>query len=195
MLPTKELVIFDLETTDPNEAMKVGSVPEIVELGAIRIHWSFEIADRCSFLVRPVGIAQYTEYCERLTGISRADLEQAPSWKELWEEFVKLTKYRDVPVCSWGTEYDIPILKASYQQLGLGFPHGAVIDAKSIVYALAGREGHMFRNWRLRTVCDYFGIKHEPKHRALADTQLILSIFKAIAKRGGDEEEYKLIEF
>ena len=180
MLTDKISVIFDLETTDHVEADTVGTVPQIVELGAVKVTSDFEILDKIQFLVQPVALEQFTEFSESLTGITKKQLEAAESWEDLWRDFAKFTNFRAYRLISWYTPADWGVLKESYRNINIGFPHNlAMLDAMTLSYVRATEQG-MKVSCSLNSFCERLGIKRKEKHRALDDALAVVQVLRAL---------------
>jgi len=194
LLPHKEVIFFDLEYTDSSLADAAGVLPEIIEIGAIKVTSELLIKDRFEALVQPPRLDRFTNFCYSLTGIKIIDLEKSLPFEKVWNDFARFTEYAKLPLLSWGVESDIPVLKYSYLKRNLGYPHSKiVIDIKSVIWAFAAINNLDIGGWSLRTACKYFGVKCVQKHRALSDSMAMLSLLNEIDKFDG-EEEYQLIE-
>ena len=179
---SEQLVLWDCETTDNDLAFISGGIPEIVEIGAILIDKDLKKLDEFTSLVCPQNPELFSENCEALTGIKRAQLEQAKDWAEVWREFAGFTHFAGKKLCSWGTS-DMSLLRNEYSKRRLGFPHNQLgLDALSMLYWQALREGMMFKGFSLKTVCESLGIERPKRHRALPDALTILEIWRLLSK-------------
>lgn len=179
-LPTKELIIFDLEYTDSGLAqISKSGHPEIIEIGAIKITSDLEAGEEFHSLVRPTDIGLYTEHCQSLTGIDPEALKKAPTWKEIWKEFAVFTDYRKLPLCSWSVCNDCTILMGQYKTSKLTYPHSYIfIDAMTMHWATCWHQGRRFPGWGLDIACEFWDVKRETRHRALPDTRSILDLMR-----------------
>lgn len=185
LLPDREVVVFDLETTDTDLAMAAGVLPEPVELGALLINSNYEVQDSVTFLIQPKKLDSFTEFSEQLTGITRRELEKAKKWEEQWRQFAGLSSFNQKPLMAWGKFFDAGVLRAAYARSRLGFPHRpAILDALSIAYGFAIRWGFNFGSYSLGEVANYFGIPRQSKHRALPDAITIVEVLVKLAEYG-----------
>jgi DNA polymerase III epsilon subunit-like protein len=195
-LPDKEMVVFDLETTDHQVADAAGVVPDIVEVGALHIDRHFEILGKFETLVCPSNLDSFTEFSEELTGIRRKDLETAPSWSDVCSKFTKFTRGMGLKLCSWGIGKDIATLESAYKRRRIHYPHNYVtIDALSIMYGYCMQTGVNVGGWGLRAACSRFNVQRKVKHRALPDALAVVHLFKALADLCDEDDtqtDYKI---
>jgi len=182
--PTETLVVIDLETTDWQICDAAGTLPEIVEVGAVLCDSECHILDRYSSLVRPRNLDNYTEYSERLTGIQHEALEDAPTWDRVWRDFAEFTGFNRNRLVAWGAYADIPILRQEYRRCRLGYPHNAAaLDAMSIVYGFAAQWG-MDLGRRggpsLDAACERLGVERTTRHRALPDAEAAANVLRVL---------------
>jgi len=158
-LPDRQAVVVDIETTEASLSELRGGFPDPVEIGAVKIDSEFSVLDRFSCFVQPQHFSEFDEFCEELTGISSADLEQAKTWRECWKDFADFTSYQGLRLLSWNSSFDYGVLRQVYANSGITYPHRhPFICALSVVYGLAGIYGYRARNWSLKDVCERFGI-------------------------------------
>jgi len=183
LLPDKETIIFDLETTDIALANGAGVFPEIVEVGAVKVSSSLEILDTFSMIVRPNHIESFTDFSEQLIKLKPADLESAKLWKDCWRDFAEFTNYNHIKLISWGAGFDYGVLNTAYIRNRLGYAHSLpVFDAISIAYGYAMQWGFIIKNWSLANACKRFDITTEKRHRALPDAISCTQVLQALTQ-------------
>jgi len=188
-------IIFDLEFTDVEIATASRTMPEIIEIGAIKVNQRLEVKDSFQSLIRPSRLDTYSDYCERLTGISRDILEAADPFEKVWRYFAEFTDFRKWQICSWGTEVDVALLKQHYVTRGLAYPHHKVpLDAVSFYWAYCSIVGLRPVGWSLKAVCNQFSIERSDTHRALGDSKLVLKLFSKWDDSSEDMALYDLAE-
>lgn len=100
-------LIIDLEATCSN----VGEVPrhemEIIEIGAVlQSSLTYEIEAEFQTFVKPVRHPQLTDFCTELTGITQANVTDAPNYRDAIANLNEwLGRFHDWLFCSWG-DYD-----------------------------------------------------------------------------------------
>ena len=156
-------------------------MPEIIEIGAVKINRDLEIVDRFEKLVKPRDMSRVTRRIQSLTGITPEDLEPESTFDEVWEEFARFTDFNLSRLCSWNTSFDIAVLREEYRCRGLGFPHNqAPVDALTAVWMFAALWGVKLGGSSLQKACERFEVKRSNIHRALWDAEAVASIFKEI---------------
>ncbi len=159
----EEYVVFDLETTGlkPNQ-------DRIIEIGAVKISGG-EIIDSYSTLVNP-GV-KITPKIASLTGIKNTDLESAPAFTEVAEEF---KEFIDGSVLvAHNISFDYGFLKEEYKRLNQDLPDFTLIDTVELSRAILPD----LKSYRLNRVANKLGISLENHHRAEDDANATAEIF------------------
>lgn len=74
-------VIFDIEATCEDDAIDPDYEMETIEIGGVKVR-DGKIIDTFQTFVKPKLVYELTDYCTNLTGITYADLEDAPYFEE-----------------------------------------------------------------------------------------------------------------
>ena len=184
-IPDKQLVIFDLETTE-----SLTSIPEIIEIGAVKIDSSFDVVDKFETLVRPRDLSRVDRRISSLTGISPEELTSERTFDDVWDDFARFTEFNLTRLCSWNTAFDVAVLREEYRSRGLGFPHNqAPVDALSVVWTVASIWGLKLDGMSLRSACERFAVNRNNVHRALGDAESVVGVFKELRNLTLKEQE------
>jgi DNA helicase II / ATP-dependent DNA helicase PcrA len=160
---------FDIETTDLDV-----TIAEIVEIGAVRVRDGEEV-DAFHVMVRPGG--PITPGAFQTHGISRADVENAPSFKEAYPEFLAFAG-EDVLVAHNGYGFDFQVLNAEVRRNGFPRPSNPTLDTLPMARAYVPEVGHS-----IDALCDRYGIvKEAERHRALHDAQYLHQAFEGLKR-------------
>lgn len=122
-IPAARIVVVDLEATCSDD----GSVPrdemEIIEIGAVILEvGTYEIVAEFRTFVRPVRHPVLTPFCTTLTGITQADLADAPPCREAIAALrAWLAPFGEVLFCSWGN-YDRKQFEQDCAHHGVDYP-------------------------------------------------------------------------
>lgn len=157
----RDYVTFDLETTDLNPAEC-----EIVEIAAARVR-DGEIVDTFHSLIR--CRRRISERARQIHGYTEADLEDAPTIREVWPRFREFVG-DDVLVAHNAHRFDFPVL----QRVVAPFADPsdlALFDTLPLARALFRQSA------RLTDLAERFGIEHERAHHALDDALALARIF------------------
>lgn len=96
-------IIYDLEATcwdgRPNTM-----VPEIIEIGAIRVNGYGEFLGSFNKFVKPILNPRLSIFCKDLTSIEQKDVDRSSKFPDVIEEFQEWAEifYEDYQLCSWG---------------------------------------------------------------------------------------------
>lgn len=157
-----DLIVFDLETAgSPNH--------RIIEIGAVRLDPDLRLIDRWSSLVdgRPVS-----QEVVKIHGITDEMLEGTRKFAEVHGEFdewcAKSTWYL---LSAFGAYFDMPVLRAEYDRIGMKFPHrGEAFDIKPLVWWEIFKKGLPSKSLNLNRALELLGLKYEGvRHRGPDD--------------------------
>lgn len=144
---------------------------EIIEVG-IALFWSDNgkvvQGQRFSSLVRP----QHTHLRHRiagLTGISAADLEQAPTWAEISTQVAELLA--DTVLVGHGVDLDLRFLRAA----GIDSFAG-VIDTLELSQVFLPT----YHSYNLESLGNLFAVRHEAVHRAGGDAETTIGVLQGL---------------
>jgi superfamily I DNA/RNA helicase len=155
----RDFTAVDIETTD-----KDVSKAEIIDLAAVRVREGVVVAEWSS-LVKP-GVPIHAAVTA-LTGISEADVAEAPPFDAVWPAFREFCG-SDVIIAHNGYRFDFPILE---RMSGLD-GHG-LVTYDTLVLA---RELHPGSR-RLTDLAAHFHIPPGHSHRALDDSLTLAQVF------------------
>lgn len=155
--PFNDFTAVDIETTD-KDIRKA----EIIDLAAVRVRNGI-VVDQWSSLVKP-GVPIHAAVTA-LTGITEADVADAPRFEEVWPAFREFCG-GDVVVAHNGYLFDFPILER------MSGGHG-LVTYDTLVLARELRPGSR----RLGDLAEYYGIPVGHAHRALDDSQALARVF------------------
>ncbi len=168
---TLMFAIIDLETTglDPK-------TDRIIEV-AILLFDGRELTESFSSLVNP-GVF-LSPQITRLTGISDEQLLPAPPFFRIARKIVQLTQCRIL--VAHNVRFDYGFLRQEYQRLGYNFSRKLLCTER-----LCRKKYQGLPSYRLSRVCRFLDIERNGQHRALADAQVTLTLFKKL-QSAGDE--------
>ena len=115
---TRPIVFFDLETTGISPLAH-----EIIEIGAVDFV-NGNVGKTFQRFVKPS--VQISEQTTELTGITQADVENAPSLKDVIPEFLKYIEGK--VLVAHNAEFDLTFLNAHLRRLGYNEIKNTVID-------------------------------------------------------------------
>ena len=166
----RDLTFFDTETTglDPRTGDRV------IELAAVRVRGG-KVVGSFQELVdpqRPVPAGAF-----RVNGISDEMLAGKPLMAEVLPGFAKFI--RGSCLCAYNAPFDMDFLESEFRLAGMELPEGiAVIDVLSMARHLL-----VLERYALWFVSESLGIGGGQEHRALADVELTIEVFKRLSER------------
>jgi 3'-5' exoribonuclease 1 len=171
------MIVFDLETAGEPEN-------RVVEIGAVRLDQDFKIVDEYTSLVdgRPV-LPKVTA----IHGITNDMLVGKPKFAEMHSEFEEwCSKSKLYILAAWGAYFDMPVLRAEYDRIGVKFPHpGHAFDPKMIVWWEVLRRGLPAQRLTVDRACQLLGIPFDgTRHRGLPDARTEAKLLMAVARPG-----------
>jgi len=105
-----QYAVVDLEMCKVPRRARKGRIPlaeETIQIGAVLLNEALEITDKFVTYVSP-EFGFIDDYINKLTGISRGDVSNAPSMKEALQEFVNWLP-ADVKAVSWSKNDEVQI--------------------------------------------------------------------------------------
>lgn len=162
----KSIVVFDLETTGFDRYND-----QIIDIGAVKIVDGV-IKEKFASLVKPT--IRISQQITDLTNITNGMVENAPPVEPVIIDFYNFSK--GCTLCGHNMiDFDFPFVKRYEDALDIEFDN-ELIDT----YKLAIKRGVRAHNFKLGTLCDYFGISLVGAHRAWNDAyataQLLLKL-------------------
>jgi DNA polymerase III epsilon subunit-like protein len=172
------LVVFDLEATVRTNEKGHSVHDEILDLGAVFLDQNLKPQGEFSSLVQVR--TPLNDFITRLTGIKPQDLEGQPTWPEVasrfldWVQQLAQGKLKQVRLCTWGSSFDITLLRRQFEDLNKEFPFsGTVIDVKSLCFLRQSLAGERTDKLDMDQLAKSWGLSQpEKRHRALPDAQL-----------------------
>lgn len=167
-LKDKTFVVFDLETTGKNPAFD-----KITEIAGFKIV-NGSIKETFSTFVNPRR--EIPEDITKLTSITQEDVENAPFIEDVLPDFQKFTE--DAILVGHNIiGFDVPFLNKEGEPLHIRFNHQC-----EDTFPLARKYIKGLKNYKLKTLVEYFGLKNEHAHRAYYDTLTNAKVFIKIAE-------------
>lgn len=121
----RDFLVIDLEATCDDGKLVPRNVMEIIEIGAVRVDGvSFEAIAEFQTFVRPVRRPTLTPFCTKLTSITQAEVDAAPTFPAVIEAlraFIRAGK--PVLFGSWGA-YDRGQFEQDARFHGVELPFG-----------------------------------------------------------------------
>ncbi len=172
MQQQQAFAVVDVETThgDPMQ----GHIIELAVLG----HDGERELEAWSSFVRPR--TPVPRFITQLTGISEPMLREAPIFPEVARSLMELT--RDRLMVAHNIRYDMTALEHEFARTGLVLERNTLCTEK-LSRALVPNLSH----YNLGSLCRYFGIPFEGRHRALNDARAALQLFLRLRTEFGDE--------
>lgn len=176
------LAFIDLETTglDPH-------VHEIIEIGGIvakqvpkpnRRGATLEIVDEFEFKIKPERIELAEPEALRINGYNESEWLFAPDLAQVLK--IISPKIADSVMIAQNITFDWSFLEQAFKKKGIKNPmHFIKLDLISISFAKL-YENDAAQKFSLQAMAEYFGIKNEKAHTALADIRTAVEIYKKL---------------
>lgn len=182
----------------------IPGVHDIIQIGAVLLNEDFEELSSFDTLIFPENEEDFDPGSSRVHGISRFELNDAPSLDETLEDledwladeagYSSRKAMRGLKICGQGINNDISFLKASYHTINLSWPFAyQFLDLQDMTFMYA----HMLKKndkpapdkLNLNSIGDFFGVERERnKHDALEDARLTAKCFAELMSRVGEIE-------
>lgn len=170
-MSARHFLVLDLEATCWEHRRIPREEMEVIELGAVLLDAALEpIAEHRSF-VRPERHPRLSDCCMALTGITQAEVDDAPTFPEAFAGLLDaLVQGRDPLFCSWGG-FDRRLLKSECARHELDWPLGDFHLNLRVAWREWGGGGE---RQGLREACAAAGVEAVGRgHRALDDARTL----------------------
>lgn len=165
-----QVTVLDFETTGFKESCAVS-------LALIRIE-DDRIKYAKYFLINPNAEIEYGAY--KVHGISLKDVQDKPNFAQIWPEIAPYISGQII--VAHNSNCDTNVIKKEVKRYGLSCkPFKSVCTCKNAKKFIKKED---IENYKLNTVCDYFGIKLSNHHDARDDTDACRLIFNRLVKLG-----------
>lgn len=182
-----------------------GGIPgehDIIQIGAVLTDDNFEEISAFETLVYPENDEDFDPGSQRIHGISRFELEEAPNLEdalddlEYWLQdsggFNSRKAMQSLKICGQGINNDISFLKAAYHQINLTWPFAyQCIDLQDITlfysHILNANKLESPDRLNLNAIAEFLKMERERnKHNALEDARLTAKCLKEIFERASN---------
>jgi DNA polymerase III epsilon subunit family exonuclease len=165
----ENFVVLDLETTD-KDIYTCG----IVELAAVKVEGGIVRAELHTLINPQMPISKSAQ---KVHGISVADVQEAPTIEEFWDEFAAFVG-NSILVAHNGYNFDFPLIDRFAKKIaGKKLPN-IRIDSLVLARSLFPGESNS-----IDALMQRFDLKTEQRHRALDDVQVLVKILKELQIR------------
>lgn len=190
---TKYLVV-DLEMSGGTPG-----VHDIIQIGALLVDENFVEIASFETLIFPENEADFDPESKKVHGISRFELNEAPSLDETLEEleywlqeeggFTSRKAMQSLKIAGQGINNDISFLKAAYHSIQLSWPFAyQFLDLQDMVFLynriLQVNAQETIQKYNLNSVAQFFDLQRDRnKHNALEDCKVTAACFHELLKR------------
>lgn len=190
-----EHIFLDFEMNPiPRENTEARAVvlSEIIEIGAVRLDENYQLTDRFSLHVRPVlNVVQPN--ITALTGITQADVEEAPPLEEALHQFTDWIGEKPVRIYSWSNTDEKQLLReCRLKEIELPRQFRRWMDFQRIYTRLLGlsrRSPLSLKNALGASESDFEGSQHS----AVADAENSASLLTLVKDREAFAERTKVV--
>lgn len=175
------LAFIDVETTGTDPLKH-----EIIEIAGILARQipqpdrgpKLEVIEEFEYKIKPEKLEVAEPQALRINGYNDAEWLFAPSLKEVMSALSP--KLKDTVMVGQNVIFDWSFVNESFKRVDLPNPmHYHRIDTMPIFFAKTYHDPRV--EWyNLAAICEYFGIKNEKAHTALADIRVTFEIYKKL---------------
>ncbi len=147
---------------------------ETIELGAVLVDGaSLTIESEFQSFVRPQQHPRLSGYCTQLTTITQADVDGAPSFAEVMQQFQQeFLPAEPLMFCAWGP-YDRRQLRRDCQRYGLDYPFTQHADLAQIF----SQRARTRRRLGMKSALKLVGLESEGQaHRGIDDARNLVKL-------------------
>lgn len=176
-MKNKKLAFIDIETTGFNVEKQ-----EVIEIGLVIVNQKDgilgEIIDEFEVKIQPEKIENADAEALSINGYNEAEWMFAVSLQQAMEMLAEKTK--DCVMVAHNVAFDYAFLAKAFAITGVeNKMFFAKIDTISFAFAKLHKITDAPR-LNLKSLCEYFGIKNERAHTALADTRATVEVYRKL---------------
>ncbi len=172
MLPNK-IAFVDVETTGMNPTND-----RIIEIGILRVE-DGSIVSQYNQLINPGGLIP--EVIQGMTGITNADLENAPTFREIKHDIGELLA--DCTFVAHNVRFDYSFLKNEFRREGIRYTSGQFCTVK-----LARQLYPRLKRYNLDSLIETFAFSCPNRHRAFDDASVLWQFYQMLLKEYSADE-------
>lgn len=182
-----DLLVLDLEATAGVDKDGNQTNNYIIDIGAVLLNRDLEIVSSFQSLVKPEE--EISEFITNLTKIDNEMVENeelfpavADKFHKWLEESLGRASFKKIRLCSWGTYFDIPLLRRVYEKYKLEFPFsGTAFDIKTMALMWHSLSGRKTDRLQVSTVAKSMDIQEDGTyHRAITDAIVETKILQRV---------------
>jgi DNA polymerase III subunit epsilon len=182
---TEKIIYLDTETTGLDYKLC-----DIWQIGAI-VEIDGDIVDRQNFLMAPKKNARIESGALKLQNMTKSDLYALPDRVKRFKLLKKILNNYVSPydlndkflIIGYNVQFDIQFLRQFWLSFGDKYFNSYFLVPAIDVMGLAGlysvKYGIPFANFKLQTVCDFFGVKLTA-HDAMSDIEATMILYKIL---------------
>jgi inhibitor of KinA sporulation pathway (predicted exonuclease) len=158
---------LDLELSCWDVTPPLGLRNEIIELGVVEMDLTTcVILGEAQHFVRPVGLWDISDYCTKITGITRPDIIGADSLEDVLKKLQHRFEFKDKRTVAWG--HDVTVIKQACSSAKIDCPFRHPLDLSTLCRDLFFLSGHP----SLEAALERMGMEFDGvQHGALADAR------------------------
>lgn len=170
------MIIFDTETTSllMPEVAELSTQPHIVEIAALKLDNKYREVGRYKTLVLPAVPLNEEEH-KKITGLTNADLETAPTFLEIYPHLADFFIGQDT-IIAHNLEFDKGMLVAELRRIGKEFAFPYPPEQICTVNLTKHLKGHRLKLTELYEI--KIGKPLKQLHRAMSDVEALTEIVR-----------------
>lgn len=175
-MTNKTLAFIDIETTG-RDVLK----HEVIEIGCVLVRDTgsgHEIKDEFEIKIKPEHIETAEPEALRVNGYNESEWLFATTLEQAIKTLAEKTK--DAVMVAHNVGFDYSFLAVAFAKTEIeNQMFYANLDTISLAVAKLG-DNPAVKRYTLRSLCEYFGIRNERAHTALADARATFEIYKKL---------------
>ena len=177
MIDKKIFSFIDIETT----GFKVGH-HDVIEVACVLADPSkdYEVVDELEIKIKPERIENADPQALRINGYNDAEWMFAYTLEQAMKMLAE--KIEGTVMVAHNITFDWTFLEHAFREVGVEPKLYRKLDSYSIAYAKFSNEPDV-NKFSLKALAEYYGLKNEKAHTALADTRVTVDIFRELMKR------------
>lgn len=197
----KYYAFFDAEYTcymESDTAFDRNHGSEVISVGLVICDKNFNLVKTFYSPIHPIYNSRLTRYCKSLTGLTQKEIDEAPSYDEVFQTlYMILQEYPVREIFTWGNDAHTLCNDVEKNHKSVSRKHKKVINkirdlTKKLTKKVFGR-GIVLSLSDMKYICD---MEHRTEHNALSDARdLYLITKKCVQETYNREKAQKLQKY
>lgn len=171
-IPDLNFVAIDFETANPKRA-------SVCQIGLVKVIAGVPGKVHCLYVSPPPGFTNFHERNIEVHGITKPQVEGAPSWESMLDRLLKFTRATELPLVAHNAPFEKSVISQATEAIGLAVPDFTYYCTVKLAKRLQPQEA----THKLNEVAERLGVPAFSHHNAGDDAMASALIVLRLAEK------------